>query len=136
MITNNVGYPTKCARGAQHIARKGKPVFPCREDKSPLAPRGFKDATTNPGLVKAFWTRYPHALIGMPTGERSGVFVVDVDRLTALMELPGALPRTRTARTASGGLHFYFKHAPGVRNSPGGLPKDIDVRGEGGYVIV
>src|SRR5215210_1187938 len=135
MITNTVGYPTKSARGAQRIAHKGKPVFPCREDKSPLTPRGFKDATTNPGLVKGFWTKYPDALIGMPTGSHSGVFVVDVDRLEALGELERELPETLTVRTRSGGRHYYFQHVDGIRNSPGGLPEGIDVRGEGGYVI-
>ena len=136
MINTNVGYPTKCAIGAQRIARKGKPIFPCREDKSPLTPRGFKDATTEPGRVTGFWTKYPDALIGMPTGSRSGVFVLDVDRLSALAELPQGLPRTLTVRTRSGGLHMLFRHVPGVTNSAGSLPEDIDVRGEGGYVIV
>jgi hypothetical protein len=135
MMTDTVGYPTKSARGAQRIAHKGKPIFPCREDKSPLTPRGFKDATTNPGLVKGFWTKYPDALIGMPTGSHSGVFVVDLDRLEALGELERELPETLTVRTRSGGRHYYFQHVDGIRNSPGGLPEGIDVRGEGGYVI-
>jgi hypothetical protein len=75
----------------------------------------------------------------MPTGERSGVFVLDVDDLGALAKLEaaiGALPATKAVRTPSEGLHLYFQHAVGITNRPGALPGGIDVRGEGGYVLV
>jgi hypothetical protein len=76
----------------------------------------------------------------MPTGEASGIFVVDVDRLEALEELDPellrALRETLTIRTPSGGIHFYLNHVPGITNKRGTLPAGIDIRGEGGYVIV
>jgi hypothetical protein len=126
-------------RAAINIAGKGKPTFPCKKDKSPCTPRGFKDATNDPGLVTALWTRYGGEKIGMPTGEASGIFVVDVDRLEALEELDPellqALRETLTIRTPSGGLHYYLNHIPGVSNRTGQLPAGIDIRGEGGYVI-
>jgi hypothetical protein len=134
-IEPNVGQ--NFVQKAQEIASKGKPVFPCKPDKSPYTPRGFKDATTDPGRVNAFWNRYPQAKIGMPTGRQSGVFVVDVDRPEALSELEHELlPETLTICTPSGGRHFYFEYAEGVTNSPGGIPAGIDIRGEGGYVIL
>jgi hypothetical protein len=123
-------------QAALRIAGKGKAVFPCGPDKAPHTPRGFKDATTDPRRVTAFWNRHPDARIGVPTGSRSSVFVVDVDRLEALGELERELPETLTIRTPSGGLHFYFNYLPGLTNSPGNLPAGIDIRGEGGYVIV
>jgi hypothetical protein len=100
---------------------------------------GFHDASTDPRKIHAWWNRWPGANIGMPTGKRSGVFVLDVDDLGALAELEaeiGKLPATWTVRTPSGGLHLYFRHVEGVTNSPGALPDGIDVRGEGGYVLV
>jgi Bifunctional DNA primase/polymerase, N-terminal/Primase C terminal 1 (PriCT-1) len=121
---------------ALKLAVKRKPVFPCRPDKAPYTRRGFKDATTDPGRVSALWSRYSGAKIGMRTGKVSGVFVVDVDRLEALGELPQELPETFTIRTPSGGLHYYFTYVDGVTNKNGGLPAGIDVRGNGGYVIV
>jgi hypothetical protein len=121
---------------ALKIAAKDKPVFPCKPDKSPYTPRGFKDATTNPGQVRTLFTKHAAALIGMPTGSRSGVFVVDEDRPKAIDELDQELPETLTIRTPSGGRHFYFEHVDGLTNSPGTLPSGIDIRGEGGYVIV
>jgi Bifunctional DNA primase/polymerase, N-terminal/Primase C terminal 1 (PriCT-1) len=120
---------------ALKIAAKGKPVFPCR-DKRPLTPRGFKDATVDPAQVNMFWNKHRGAMIGMPTGKRSGVFVVDVDRPEAVGELPGRLPKTRTIRTPRGGRHYYFKHVDGISNSTGTMPDGIDVRGEGGYCIL
>ncbi len=121
---------------ALKIAGKGKPVFPCKPNKAPHTPRGFKDATTDPARVTALWTRYGGEKIGMPTGAVSSVFTLDVDRLEALGELPGELPETLTVRTPSGGLHFYFNHVAGLTNRTGSLPSGIDVRADGGYVIV
>ena len=64
---------------------KRVPVFPRRWDggprlrKTPLARNGFKDASCDPTTNREAWTRWPHALIGMPTGEVSGLVVLDVD---------------------------------------------------------
>ncbi len=123
-------------QAALKIAGKGKPVFPCKPDKAPCTPRGFKDATADPARVTALWTRHRGEKIGMPTGGASGVFIVDVDRLEALEELEHEMPDTFTVRTPSGGLHFYLNYVDGVTNRTGALPAGIDIRGEGGYVIV
>lgn len=127
-------------RAALKIAGKGKPVFPCKPDKAPYTARGFKDAATDPARVTALWTRHRGEKIGMPTGKASGVFIVDVDRLEALEELPlelrQELQETFTVRTPSGGLHFYLNHVDSVTNRTGQLPAGIDIRGEGGYIIV
>lgn len=123
-------------RAALSIAGKGKPVFPCKPDKSPYTPRGFKDATANPSRVTALWTHYRGEKIGMATGRASGLFVFDVDRLAALGELPREMPETLTIRTPSGGLHYYYNYIDGITNRTGSLPDGIDIRGDGGYVIV
>ena len=129
-------YAPMIHQAALKTASKGKPVFPCKADKSPHTRNGFKDATTDPERITALFTKYRAEKIGMPTGSVSGVFVVDVDRLAALGELPRELPETLTFRTPSGGLHFYFNHVEGVSNKTGELPVGIDIRGDGGYVIV
>ena len=46
------------------------------------------------------------------------------------------LGKTRIHSTLSGGRHYLFRHADGVRNGAGKLAPGIDVRGEGGYVIM
>src|SRR6266478_3065554 len=56
----------------------GIPVFPCNPDnKKPLTEHGFKDATTDPEKIRSWWREHPQAMIGVPTGPASGIFVID-----------------------------------------------------------
>jgi len=132
---------TELLRAALGYSAKGIPVFPCKPapDKSPMTKRGFYDATTSRPRITGYWKAFPHASIGMPTGERSGFFVLDEDRPGALDELEekmGKLPPTLTIRTPRGGRHLYFRYEEGITNRTGSLPEGIDVRGEGGYALV
>jgi hypothetical protein len=125
------------------LARRGLWVFPCRpRDKLPATQHGFKDATTDADTIERWWLRQPEANIGVATGPRSGVFVVDVDgadaegELTKLEAQYGALRATVESITARG-RHLYFawsaKHP--VRNTAGRIAPGIDTRGEAGYVL-
>ena len=62
----------------------GLPVQECPDnkemDKKPYTKHGFKDATLNPSLIRHWWTQWPDALIGVPTGERFVVVDVDLQR--------------------------------------------------------
>ena len=40
---------------------------------------GCKDATTDSKQIMEWWTKYPHANIGLATGEANGLIVIDVD---------------------------------------------------------
>jgi hypothetical protein len=120
----------------------------CRwKGKHPLTLHGFKDATTDPEQIRAWWEQWPQANIGMATGP---VFVLDADEggpddkkgltnLTALQEKHGALPETREAKSGSGtGRHYYFKGVPDIKSctdlfEPG---CNIDVRAYDGYIIL
>ena len=128
-------------------AMDGIPIFPCRrEDKKPLTKTGFKDATTDAKLIEQWWgVKWPCAMIGMPTGPASGRWVLDVDgppkqgviNLDRLEQEFGALPSTRTVRTAGGGQHLYFAaRDDSIKNSESHIAPHIDVRGHGGYVII
>src|SRR5215211_1206215 len=121
------------------------PIFPCRADKTPYTKNGHLDATTDKSRITAWWNRWPNANPAAPTGERSGVFVLDVDKdkwgfgsLEALEEEHGELPTTYIVKTGGGGFHYYFRLPPDVviRNSAGKLGRGLDVRGEGGYVLL
>lgn len=124
------------------------PVFPCRPDKRPYTASGFKDATTDPARIAEWWQRWPSALIGLPTGATSGLVVLDLDRskngtpdgfewLHDFEETHGRLPETMVATTPSGGEHHYFELPEGltVPTSAGTVAPNVDVRGDGGYVI-
>src|SRR5215831_11955964 len=56
------------------------PVFPVgRSDKHPLCVHGLNDATIDEAQIRAWWRQYPHAMIGIATGPRAGIWVLDVD---------------------------------------------------------
>jgi hypothetical protein len=59
-------------------AKAGYPVFPCKQDKSPYTAHGYKDATTDPAIITAWWTKWPNALIAVPTGKET-FDVLDLD---------------------------------------------------------
>src|SRR5438067_5020800 len=88
------------------------------------------------------WANGTPGNIGIVTGARSGVVVVDVDAggeetLAQLEREHGKLPATVEARTGSGGRHLLFKH-PGilVRNdAKKRLGPGLDVRGDGGFIV-
>lgn len=144
---------------ALSYAAIGWPVFPCRaapedvvdvstgevtiaKEKTPHNSNGFKGASTSHRLINEwFGKRHPGAMVGIPTGEKIGAWVLDVDvkgdgpaTLAALESQHGPLPPTRQARTANGGTHYYFAFRDPVRNR-GALGSGLDVRGNGGFVI-
>ena len=127
---------------ALRYASAGIPIIPCLPNKRPYTKHGYKDATTDHKQIKRWWKKWPNAFIGMPTGERSGILVLDVDipdgalSLAMLETEVGPLPVTVEVRTQSGGRHLYFKNAPGIKNSAGKLGKNLDIRAEGGHVII
>lgn len=126
---------------ALELAGRSVPVFACGADKRPLTKNGFKDATADEAAVRRMFAQSKAVAIGMPTGAASGITVLDVDgedgaaSLAALEAEHGALPETTLVRTQSGGRHFHFL-GEGVRGSVRRLGPGLDVRGEGGYVIV
>jgi hypothetical protein len=144
------GTPPNALDVALEYARKGLPVFPCSPlDKKPLTSHGFKDATTDEAQIRAWWGKWPNAMIGAPTGPASGVWVLDPDidlakQLDGVAELAkltaryGPLPPTLTSITPRGGKHMFFAWDPNVeiRNSESKIGPGIDVRGNGGYVCL
>ena len=132
---------------ARDLAAAGVPVFPCVPGgKRPLTGRGFHDATTDPDQIAVWWERYPQANIGLPTGARSGVVVVDVDVHGPVSGFAAFDHASRAGLadgwwflvdTPSGGMHAYYPATPGVvQRSWQAARAGIDFRGDGGYIIV
>ena len=124
---------------ALSYAARGWRLFPVR-GKQPLIKDWPTLAATDAEQLRQWWTDLTGATgIGLATGAESGVFVLDADDLESLQafeaEIP--LPDTLVARTGSGGLHIYFRH-PGflVRNSASKLRPGLDIRGDGGFVVL
>ena len=118
-------------------------VFPCYDNKRPATPHGFYDAVNDSAAVAALFASYPTAtLIGVATGGKSGIFCIDFDTYKGPeakaylddLAAAGLLPETRVHRTRSGGLHYFYSSQHGF---PTVVPNDgVDVKGEGGYVIL
>jgi hypothetical protein len=124
-----------CALGGMGYA-----CFPCRADKRPATPNGFKAAVKERGAIEDLWRRYPGELVGVATGAMSGASVVDIDAKhnTARKwwdEHRDQLLPARVHRTRSGGLHVIYRHRPGLTCSASRIAHGIDVRGDGGYVV-
>ena len=113
------------------------PRFPCGPDKRPLVAGGFKVATTDPAQIGVWQAQFPNCLWGVPTGAVSGIDVLDIDPegLGWFEANRHLIPVTRVHHTPRGGLHLFFKHAPGLRCSRGRIAPGVDVRADGGYVI-
>lgn len=110
--------------------------------KHPRVKGGFLSASMDAAIIEQWWAKWPDANIGVPTGETTGIVVIDVDprhggdqSLAALFAEHGEFPETIEVATGGGGRHFYFRH-PGIeiRNKVSVRP-GIDVRGDGGYII-
>lgn len=129
-------------QAALDLAGAGFPVFPVNQDKRPLV-KWKAAATTDLAKVKAWWRKWPDAMPAMPTGEASGLAVLDLDRkggkdgfasIKALGLNPNALSPV-IVETPTGGGHLVFRHVPGLRSSAGQIGPGVDVRAEGGFVV-
>ena len=125
---------------ALELAERGIPCFPCHPDKTPLTPNGYKDATADPGQLRRLFRPLirPWALIGVPTGARTGLAVLDIDPRHDgdkwLLEHFDELPPTRVHKTGGGGYHLLFRHREGLCTAPARIAPGVDVRGEAGFV--
>lgn len=86
----------------------------------------------------SWWGRWPWANVGIITGTISGIVVIDAEAGVSLDGYP--IPPTVLARSGSGGRHYFFKH-PGhpVQTKArifGPNGPAVDVRGDGGFVVV
>jgi hypothetical protein len=127
-------------QAALAYASKGWAVFPCQmRGKKPLTQHGLKEATTDRERIREWWTRWPDANIGHPT---EALVVLDVDgsdgesSLATLEKQHGPPGKTLTARTGKGRHLYFLPNGLSIHNSAGKLGRGLDVRAQGGYVIL
>ncbi len=131
---------------ALRYAELGWAVFPLAERaKVPRkGSKGLLDATTDRYTVWQWWQEEPQSNIGVNCG-RSGLVVIDVDvrnggaktwaELTT--QYGDGISRTVAANTGGGGRHFFYRRGWKPIKSAGGLlGPGVDVKSEGGYIIL
>jgi putative DNA primase/helicase len=142
--------------------KNGRPlVGGDRDEQGQAIPNtgGLHKASRDEEQIAAWWRKWPRAQIGLHSGagkllhidfdprtdelidEETGEVTQDVwtvERLKAalLAQMGVPLPATLASLTPSGGEHHWFAMPDGepIGNS-GALPRHIDVRGQGGYII-
>lgn len=129
---------------ALYYASKGWRIFPCKpRDKVPAC-KWKDEATIDTEKIEHWWKANPEYNLGLKCGIDSGIIVLDVDpdkggneSLLDLIRDYNPIPTTPEQITGGGGRHFIFAH-PGIEigNSAGKLGPGLDVRGDGGYVVV
>jgi hypothetical protein len=110
----------------------GFSIFPTQGKKPLVAWEKYQSEKPTEEQVKEWWNRWPNADIGVVTGAISGFVVVDIDG----GEVP-QLPPTAVSQTSLGHYQYFFKY-PGfpVKNSAKEIAPNIDIRGDGGFVVV
>jgi Protein of unknown function (DUF3987)/Bifunctional DNA primase/polymerase, N-terminal len=140
--------PQSNLKAALSLAIAGVSVFPCLLDKSPIVKHWCEQSTADADQIQAWWAQHPNALVAIDCG-KSGLVVIDCDRhggpdgVAAFKKLvgdnPGKVePKPPQTQTPNNGVHVIFRPpstGEPLGNSSGNLPKGIDVRGAGGYII-
>lgn len=124
---------------------RGWAVIPAEErGKRPVVRwQPYQERLPGEDEVRAWFTRRPRANLAVVTGAVSGIVVLDVDTghggeasLEALEARHGRLPGTVEAVTGGGGRHIYFAHPHHEVRNRAGLAPGLDLRGDGGVIIV
>jgi len=147
---------SKLGQAAIWYAGRGWHVIPLTENAKfpPKINEWQNKATIDVGIITQWWSKWPNANIGIATGEKSGIFVLDVDgplhgtneskgidghnSLEDLLnDHGGTIPDTVEAITPSGGRHIVFKYPTGtvIPNSSNSLGDGLDVKSTNGYIV-
>ena len=121
---------------ALQYLERGWPVVPCIPNSKIALVKWaqYQERLPERATVET-WFANANNNIALITGKLSGVVVIDIDPRHG-GSLDGHDP-TLTVQTPSGGWHLYYGH-PGfnIPNSAGLYGPGVDVRGDGGYVLL
>jgi len=111
-----------------------------RRGKHPILKGGYLKATVDSSLIRAWWTAYPDANIGLPTG-LNDIFAIDIDPAGLEMWKRTVKKRPELSRTVyirtGRGLQALFSQDSDVKltGATNALGEGVDTRGEGNYII-
>jgi hypothetical protein len=126
-----------CSCGDAKCGNVGKhPRYQCHFES------GIINAARDEEEIKKLWHRWPDANIGVATGRRSGLLVMEVrkpeggeDFLKEMIDENGLLPYTPVAETGDGSRQFYFRVPWEVSECKFEIRRGIVVRACKGYVV-
>src|SRR5262245_26873249 len=108
--------------------------------KHPRIPDWLNTASIDPAQIRQWWATWPYANVGILTGERSDLAVLDVDprnggdlALEDLTQSYGPLPETPMVLSGGKGPHHYFAlHGPLGKFDPG---PGLNFQADGALVV-
>jgi putative DNA primase/helicase len=149
---------------ALNYARRGWAVFPCHSTdaggncscgkpgcasagKHPRTAHGLKDATTDEATIREWWAASPDANVAINMGA-SGLVGIDIDTKHgqpgdetwhAVKAELGVIEDTVIVETPNKGLHLWYRTTSnriGCDTNGELIGSGVDVKGEGGYLLV
>jgi hypothetical protein len=112
--------------------------------KHPRTQRGLKEASRDLDKIDLwFGADSPPSNIGIVTGEKSGITVIDIDigegkfgeESWAEAIKDHGEPDTLMAKTGSGGMHVIFKYNANLKTASNVHGQGVDCRNDGGYIV-
>lgn len=124
---------------AMQYLKKGFSVIPVQKDKKPFIKwEPYQKQKPTIEEITTWFNKWPDAMIGICTGEISGLAVIDIDTEEGKEAIQEYIPDSLLmpiAETPKGGQHLYFKCPdPPLSNNTRVIP-GCDLRCEGGYII-
>lgn len=128
---------------ALRYSRLGLCVIPLHpKSKEPMFKNWPEIASSDAALITRWWRQNPRANVGIATGQKSRLFVFDVDiknggddTFEALVGQHGKFPSTWQQITGTGGWHMFFRYPNFPVSNAAGIFPGIDIRGNGGQVV-
>lgn len=120
-------------------AELGLSVIPVGRDKNPIVKwKGYQRTPADSSRIRGWWRKYPNANIGIVTGRLSNIVSIDFDSQEALDRYQA------TIEDIDGHLHFktgkgwqyIFRWTGYGGGNKTGIMENVDIRGEGGYIVV
>jgi len=123
---------------ALEYAEQGYSIIPVdKGTKKPcIAWKEYQKRIATEEEIESWWEKYPEANVAIITGETSCLAVVDADSQAGIDWMTKHCTRTTVYATTGKGKHAYYTYPyhTAIKNAVRIAP-DVDVRGEGGYVV-
>jgi hypothetical protein len=112
------------------------------QGKHPMTSHGAHDGSTDLEQIKKWWERWPGANVGISTGSKSGLWVLDVDvdrggagSFRSAYNDHGKPEPTVTAITGGGGRHILWRTWGEAVPCAVNFMPGVDTRGDGGLIV-
>lgn len=129
---------TLLQRAALDYLRAGWSLIPLKPNgKEPLIPwTEFQQRKATESEVNQWFSNYPSMNLGLVTGKISGIAAMDFDGSNGEQFAEAHNLTSPLVVLTGNGKQVYYQWQEGITNSASKIAPGVDVRGEGGYVVL